>query len=280
MLPAVEYIAPATGRDWAFQVRSATAFDFSWHAHEDYELTVIREGRGRRLVGDHAAPYGPGDLALFGPRLPHTYTSLPGSGPQTAFVAHFRSTIIGRMAGGDEFRAVRVLLERSARGIAVTDPPASARHAIGRLTTLSGVRQTLALLEVLADLADLASPLTLASAASAKQVTASSAGTLNAVIGYLDANFARPVQREELAEVAAMSPSSVSRLLRRQLGTTLTDYLTSLRLAAACRALADTDRAIADIAHDCGFTNLANFNRQFKRSRQMTPRDYRKAFGG
>jgi AraC-like DNA-binding protein len=276
----VEFIAPAAGRDWAFQVRSAPAFEFAWHAHEDYELTVIREGRGRRLVGDHAAPYAPGDVALFGPRLPHTYASSAGDGGQTAYVAHFRGALIGRLAGGEEFQAVRALLERSARGIAVADPPASTRHAIGRLAALSGARQTVALLDVLAELAENAAPLTLASTSSARPVNASSAGTLNAVIGYLDDNFSRPVHREELAEVAAMSPSSLSRLLRRQLGTTLTAYLRSLRLAAASRALAGTDRAIADIAHDSGFSNLANFNRQFKRTRHMTPRDYRRAFRG
>jgi transcriptional regulator GlxA family with amidase domain len=58
----------------------------------------------------------------------------------------------------------------------------------------------------------------------------------------------------------------------------VTDYLNSARVAAASRSLVDTDRAIADIAHECGFTNLANFNRQFRRSRGMTPREYRRAF--
>jgi transcriptional regulator GlxA family with amidase domain len=58
----------------------------------------------------------------------------------------------------------------------------------------------------------------------------------------------------------------------------VTDYLNSARVAAASRSLVDTDRAIADIAHECGFTNLANFNRHFRRSRGMTPREYRRAF--
>ncbi|HEY1572931.1 MAG TPA: helix-turn-helix transcriptional regulator [Pseudonocardiaceae bacterium] len=84
----------------------------------------------------------------------------------------------------------------------------------------------------------------------------------------------RELQR---AAGGSMAPSSVSRLLRRQLGTTLTEYLTTVRLAAASRALTDTDRPIADIAHSCGFPNLANFNRRFRGSRQLTPREYRRA---
>lgn len=86
------------------------------------------------------------------------------------------------------------------------------------------------------------------------------------------------VQRDDLAAAVSMSPSSVSRLLRRSLGITLTDYLTARRVSTASRLLAESDRGIAEIAHVSGFANLANFNRQFRQRRGMTPREYRRAF--
>lgn len=278
MRPTPEFIAASVGRDWSFQVRRSSAFDFTWHAHDDYELTLIGEGSGHRFTGDHVAPYAPGDLALFGPSLPHTYASTPGDGTQIAYVAHFRGGLLQRLGRAEEFRPIHALLERCALGVATAQAPPETVRAIEQLAERRGARQTLALLDVLAGIAEITCATTLASRPAARPLGSASADRLSAVIGYLDEHFARTVHRDELAAAVSMSPSSVSRLLRRQLGTTVTDYVNSMRVAAASRALVDTDRAIAEIAHDCGFTNLANFNRQFRRGRGMTPREYRRAF--
>lgn len=273
MRPAVEFIPLKAGRAWAFHVREAPEFPFTWHAHDYYELTVITAGRGRRFVGDHVAPYGPGDVALLGPQLPHTYAASTADGPHAACVAQFPAAWIEPLVAGPEFQAVRALLARSARGLAA--PPRSAR----RLADLDGARQTIALLDLLTDLADDLSFVPLASTASSRSISTSSADALSLIVGHLDTHYAEPLSRNDIAAAVGMSPSSVSRLVRRQMGTTLTEYLTEVRVGAASRALTGSDRPIADIAHACGFANLANFNRRFRRSRHMTPREYRRAFG-
>jgi AraC-like DNA-binding protein len=276
--PSVEFITPAAGRAWAFHVRSAPAFPFTWHAHDYYELTVITAGRGRRFVGDHVAPYGPGDIALFGPRLPHTYAASTADGPHSACVAQFPDAWVERLTAGPEFAAVRALLARSARGVASVAPAAELLDSARRLADLDGARQTVALLELLTDLAEDPSLAPLASTASSRAISMTSADALSVIIGHLDTHYAEPLSRAEVAAAVGLSPSSVSRLMRRQMGTTLTGYLSTVRVAAASRALTGTDRPIAGIAHSCGFANLANFNRQFRRSRHMTPREYRRAF--
>jgi transcriptional regulator GlxA family with amidase domain len=64
----------------------------------------------------------------------------------------------------------------------------------------------------------------------------------------------------------------------RHMRTTVTDYVMRLRLGEACALLSATDRPIAHVAADVGYDSLANFNRQFKALKAMTPRQYRRQF--
>lgn len=271
----MEFIVPDPGREWAFQTRTDTAFGFAWHAHDEYELTIIASGSGRRFAGDGADAYVPGDVALFGPRLPHTYASdFPGE--QKAYVAHFSAGFVRPWCAADEFAGLQGLLDRSARGVVVLRPSAALHSRVDGLVGSTGPRQTLALVELLVELSESSGTEVLAG--SPAQTSTSSAAALNTVVGYLERHYLQPVSRDDVAAAVAMSPSSVSRLLRRQLGTTLSDYVTGLRIAAACRELAGSGDPIASIAHRCGFANLSNFNRTFRRHRGTTPRAYRAAF--
>ena len=57
---------------------------------------------------------------------------------------------------------------------------------------------------------------------------------------------------------------------------TFIEYLNSVRIGLACKLLADKKYNIVSVAYEVGFNNLGNFNRQFKKIKNMTPRDYRK----
>lgn len=53
------------------------------------------------------------------------------------------------------------------------------------------------------------------------------------------------------------------------------DYLIRMRLEKACEKLVQTNQSVQEIASQVGFTNLSNFNRQFKQHFHLTPRQYR-----
>jgi quercetin dioxygenase-like cupin family protein len=89
---------PHKGTFSAFK-RIAPGFPFSWHFHPEYELTLIVSSHGERLVGDGIANYGPGDLVLLGPNVPHSWRSRPFPGTSAklhrAVVVHFRRDFLG-----------------------------------------------------------------------------------------------------------------------------------------------------------------------------------------
>ena len=68
----------------------------------------------------------------------------------------------------------------------------------------------------------------------------------------------------------------VSRLLSRELRMGFSEYVNLLRVNRACDLLNDTDKKIADISEDAGFSTIRSFNRAFARHMNMTPIQYRK----
>jgi AraC-like DNA-binding protein len=59
---------------------------------------------------------------------------------------------------------------------------------------------------------------------------------------------------------------------------TITEYVIRLRIGNACGLLINTEKPVALIADQVGYQSLANFNRQFKELKEMTPRRFRFAF--
>ena len=76
-------------------------FRFAWHHHPEFELTLTRNSRGQRFVGDHVGNYDDGDLVLIGPNLPHTWASrekIRTTEPHVALVFWFSQQWIEKLS--------------------------------------------------------------------------------------------------------------------------------------------------------------------------------------
>src|SRR6202008_2303415 len=111
-----QHLVPEDDASFPFRVVDLERFPFYWHFHPEYELTFICSGRGRRHVADHVGTFGPGDLALIGPELPHSWlsTAQPGASEtrSTAIVVQFDADFLGEaFLTRQELRSVSFLLE-------------------------------------------------------------------------------------------------------------------------------------------------------------------------
>jgi AraC-like DNA-binding protein len=97
---------------------------------------------------------------------------------------------------------------------------------------------------------------------------------------WIDANSHRPIDLEDAAAQAGISPFHFLRLFSDVLGVTPHQYLLRSRLRHAARRLADDDSPVTDIAYDVGFNDLSNFVRTFHRAAGASPQKFRQASRG
>ena len=106
--------------------------------------------------------------------------------------------------------------------------------------------------------------------------TASRSEMIRPAIEYMNDNFSEAVTVEQLAEITNMSKSYFMRRFKETAGVGAIEYLSQLRIKKACEILLGTDKTVAETAFECGFRNLSNFNRQFRRLAGCAPKEYRK----
>ena len=97
---------------------------------------------------------------------------------------------------------------------------------------------------------------------------------------WIDAHSHRPIDLDDAAAQAGISPFHFLRLFSDVLGVTPHQYLVRSRLRHAARRLADDDSPITDIAYDVGFGDLSNFVRTFHRAAGVSPLRFRQASRG
>jgi AraC-like DNA-binding protein len=96
----------------------------------------------------------------------------------------------------------------------------------------------------------------------------------NAIL-FINENLTEPITLDDIARSANLSRSHLSTLFKHMTGITPYEYLILQRVEKAVVLLRETDTTILCAAQECGFNNLANFNKTFKKVTGMTPSDYR-----
>lgn len=263
---------------------SQPAFTNPRHRHAHLELTWIEEGQGMRFVGNHVAPFGPGDLVLVGPHLAHTWLSAREHHGQSHVVTVLQiAPELLFNSGVPELAALTELVQSAAGGLQVT----GAGHfaAIAALLRLAAAQSDLqrfaALIDVLGALSEHRADLVPLAGAGTAMRDGRHGGErerrIDRVLSWIDMHFDQELTVEAAARLVHVSESAFSRFFRREVGKSFTEYVNDVRCSEACILLACGDRTIEAVARACGFDTLSNFNRQFRRRHGMNPGAFRRA---
>jgi two-component system response regulator YesN len=94
-------------------------------------------------------------------------------------------------------------------------------------------------------------------------------------INYIDANYNKPISLADVAKASHLSISRLAHIFKEQMGITIIDYLTSVRIERAKQLLLATDQNCTEICFQVGYNNLSYFTRTFKELVGMTPRQFK-----
>lgn len=257
------------------------AENHTWHYHPEYELIWIVTSNGTRVVGDNIEPYRAGDLVFMGPNLPHCWHDEPrGDDEPEAVVVQFRSETIGQdFLGLPEFEAIRRLFRASRCGLHVEGETAT--HVQNRMRSLfakKGLARLICLLDILRVMSEAESDLRYLASADyhvTNDITELNRQRIELIHRYVRKNLSEEISQVHVAGLVGLTPPAFSRFFRQATGQTFVGFVNILRVNEACRMMVDSNEGIANIAMNCGYNNMAHFNRQFLTLKGMNPSQYR-----
>lgn len=258
-------------------------FDSPFHFHPEYELTYIQKSEGQRFVGNHFETFYEGDLLLIGKDVPHCWkneNNIPANHEAEAIVVQFGENFLGKdFFYKPELTNIRLLLERSQRGIAFNNTSSKAGEKLMiAMTECSPMQRVIYLLQILENLASSANYTLLNAAGEAKKISTEDCSRINKIYNYIGEHFHTEISLKAVADLVCMTPSSFCRYFKKVSKKTLYTLVNEYRIELSKHKLIHTESSIATICYECGFQNVSNFNKRFREVVRLTPSEYRARF--
>ena len=232
------------------------------------------------MLGDSSEVIGDYDLVLItGKELEHVWEHHECKSEDIREITiHFSPDFFPKeLVNKSQFDTIRRMLEKAQRGLAF--PMQAIMKVYNRLDKLAfeeqGFYSVIHFMSILYDLSLYDDAKVLSSSSFAKIETYSDSRRVQKVQRYIAEHYQEEIRLNTLANMVGMTPVSFSRFFRLRTGRTLSEYIIDIRLGSATRLLVDSQRTIAEICYECGFNNLSNFNRMFKRKKGCSPKEFR-----
>lgn len=257
-----------------------------WHYHPELELHYVVRGEGVRFIGDNISNFSSGEIILLGENLPHTFRCSDEYYQQSnkleveAIVIQFLPDCLGKeLFNLPEAYLIPRLFEKAKKGMVIQG---EAREKLARMMKeaagASQMEKLILFLSMLNLLSETEEYTPITSAYAFYRSNESDTIRLNKIYSYTLTNYKKEISLEEISSISNLSITSFCRYFKLMTKKTYYDFLIEIRISHACRLLVEDKIPTEVICFDCGFNNVSNFYRHFKKIAGMTPMDYKRKY--
>lgn len=276
-------ITPLTQNDcFSIFSRTKNEFDFPLHFHEEYELNFIQNAAGaKRIVGDNVEEISHMELVLVGTNLPHGWFTNKCKGKiiNEVTIQFHRDLFDEKFLQKNQMSFLRNLLQQSSKGVLFSETTSeSMMPRLIQLHQKHGFDSVLELMSILHDLSTSKNIRLLSSNSFTPDTPNYNSRRIERTMKFLNDKYGENISLLDAAKIAGMAEVSFSRFFKLRTGKTFIDTLNEIRLGHATRMLIDTTYSINEISYKCGFNNMSNFNRIFKKKKDITPKEFRQTY--
>jgi len=254
-----------------------------WHFHPEYQLILNTKGNGTRIVGDSVELFDRYDMVLIAGNIPHCWNYYKHEGilpDKHGMMVHFKLSSVGEgLLSQHEMHTVKELLTDAERGIefSVEDAKKAENYLIQMINN-KGIDKMIDFFNLLKVMCASEKRGFLCSENYKQAFDERGNKRMTDVYNYIRENYFKPISLERISKIAKMSPFAFSRYFKKNCGAGFVEYLNRVRTNKACYLLRETEYQVHDIALECGFASISNFNKQFRKTEGLSPRDYRAQF--
>lgn len=277
-------VSPLSSKDCFILIeRQKSNFNFPIHVHPEYELNYIENAKGaQRIVGDSIEEIENEELVLItNPRMEHAWMDYHNQSKDIHEITiQFHPDLLREeFLNKNQLISIQELFKHAEKGVTFSRETIIKVRPLLKILTCEN-DSFYSLIKLLIILHELSIDKEMRELASRSFTTSPPQGEgnndkLNKIIEYIHQHYSDTIRLSDIAEMVHMSEASFSRFIKQHTSKSFIDFLTDIRLGGASRALIDSTQSIAEIGYSCGFNNLSNFNRVFKKKKGVTPSEFR-----